>query len=356
MGETTTNNKKPNVLITGGSGFLGKRIVEEFLAPDSPLIPGKVRVLDIKPYDGKLKETIEFVKGDIRNPDVVKESCKGMDLVVHAAAIIDWGTKSKQEVLAINVEGTRNVIEACRENGIEYMIYTSSLDAVFTGKPLVNIDETQPYPNHHHTIYCESKKLAEIEVKNATNEKLKTVMLRPSDIYGEDDPYHMDSLVDMVKSGFYVRLGNGKSRNQHVYVGNMAYAHALAAAELMNGNEKINGQIYFITDGEAENFFKFFDPLVIGAGYKLFPKNLWLPRWFAFSIATLSEFGAALMRPIKKYNPKLSRFAVTYISTDFIFSADKAKKDFGFKPKYSHAEATKGTIEFYRKANPKNNM
>ena len=69
----------------------------------------------------------------------------------------------------------------------------------------------------------------------------------------------------------------------------------------------------------------------------------------------ISEFMAMLISPIKKYNPKLSRFAVTYISTDFIFSAKKARKDFGYKPKYSQEDATNGTIAFYRKANPKNN-
>jgi sterol-4alpha-carboxylate 3-dehydrogenase (decarboxylating) len=345
---TKTSNTNPNILVTGGSGFLGKRIVDEFLAPDSLIKPGKLNVLDIKEYDGQHKDSIEFMLGDIRDANFVKKACRDIDLVVHAAAIIDWGTKSKEEVLAINVEGTKNVIEACKANGVEYLIYTSSLDAVFTGKPLVNIDETQPYPDTHHTIYCESKKLAEIEVKQATNEKLKTIILRPSDIYGEDDPYHMDSLVDVARSGFYIRLGDGKSRNQHVYVGNMAYAHVRAAAELMKGNDKISGEIYFITDGEPENFFKFFDPMVEGAGYKLRPKNLWLPRGFAYSLASISEFFAALIRPIVKTNPKLSRFAVTYISTDFIFSADKAKRDFGFKPKYDKKEAAEGTISFYK--------
>jgi nucleoside-diphosphate-sugar epimerase len=345
MTNTKTNNKKPNILVTGGSGFLGQRIVDEFLAKDSKLVPGFIRVFDIKQYDGK--HDVEFFMGNVKDIDAVDNACKDIDVVIHAAAIIDWGTKPPEEVLDVNVGGTKNVIEACKKNGIKNLVVTSSLDAVFTGKPLVNIDETQPYPDHHHTVYCESKKLQEIEVTKIDKSELKTVVLRPSDIFGEDDPYHMDSLVDVAKSGFYIRLGDGKSRNQHVYVGNMAYAHVLAAAELMNGNEKINGEIYFITDGEPENFFKFFDPMVEGAGYKLFPKNLWLPRWLAFSMASLSEFGAALIRPIKRTNPKLSRFAVTYISTDFIFSADKARRDFGFEPKYSHDEATRKTIEFY---------
>jgi len=77
--------------------------------------------------------------------------------VIHSAAIIDWGTKSKKEVLDVYVGGTENIINACLENGVKYLIYTSSLDAVFTGTPLINIDETQPYPDKHHTIYCEQK-------------------------------------------------------------------------------------------------------------------------------------------------------------------------------------------------------
>jgi nucleoside-diphosphate-sugar epimerase len=177
---------------------------------------------------------------------------------------------------------------------------------------------------------------------------LKVVVLRPSDIYGEADPYHIDSLVEMAKGGFYVRLGNGKSKCQHVYVGNMAYAHVLAADALWNENEKVHGEIYFITDGKGSNFFKFFDQVVIGAGYNIFPKNLWLPRGLAYSIGAISEGIAVLMRPIKKYNPKFSRFAVIYTCTDFTYSSDKAIKDFGFKPKYSLEESLKKTISFYR--------
>lgn len=338
----------PNILITGGSGFLGKRIVEEFLSNDSLLQPGVIRVFDMKDYDGVFGDKIEFVKGDIQNPEEVIKAHKDIDIVIHSAAIIDWGTKPKNEVLDINVGGTENVIAACLKNKVKYLVYTSSLDAVYTGKPLVNIDETQGYPSKHATIYCESKKLAEMAVVRANSEQLKTVVLRPSDIYGENDPYHIDSLIEMAESGFYVRLGNGKSKCQHVYVGNMAYAHVLAAASLWDRNEKVTGEIYFITDGEGSNFFRFFDQIIIGAGYRLFPKNLWLPRGLAYSIGAISEFIAVLLRPVKKYNPKFSRFAVSYTCTDFTFTAEKARKDFGFSPKYKVTDAVEKTIDYYR--------
>ena len=133
----------------------------------------------------------------------------------------------------------------------------------------------------------------------------------------------------------------------------MAYAHVLAAKALWDRNEKVHGEVYFITDGKGSNFFKFFDQVVAGAGYKIFPKNLWLPRGLAYTIGAISEGIAVLMRPIKKYNPKFSRFAVTYTCTDFTFSAKKAKDDFGFGPKYSTKKALENTIAFYSKQKSK---
>lgn len=345
--KTNKQNLPINILITGGSGFLGRRIIAELISSDSLFPAGKIRVLDISPLTGADHERVEYVPGDIRNTDALERACEGIQIVMHCAAVIDWGTKSEEEVMEVNLKGTENVIEACRKQGVEYLVYTSSLDAVFTGKPLVDIDETQAYPVNSKTIYCKSKKEAEKRVLKAGDESLKVSILRPSDIYGEADPYHIDSLIDMANKGFYVRLGNGKARCQHVYVGNMAHAHVQLASALYNGNEKVADQIYFITDGEGSNFFRFFDQIVSGAGYKIFPKNLWLPKGLAYTIGWLSEVFAIAIRPIKKVYPKFSRFAVVYTCTDFTFSSRKAKVDFDYKLKYSTEEAMKRTIAYY---------
>jgi sterol-4alpha-carboxylate 3-dehydrogenase (decarboxylating) len=186
---------------------------------------------------------------------------------------------------------------------------------------------------------------------NAVNgENLKTCILRPSDIYGEADPYHIGSLIDMAKTGFYVRLGNGKSKCQHVYVGNMAHAHVLAANALLQNDEKVMGKAYFITDGPGSNFFSFFDKIVLGAGYKIFPKNMWIPKWLAYAMGSISEFLAWVISPVKKYNPKFSRFAVVYTCNDFTFTSNRAKADFGWQPKYSTPDAIENTIHHYRKS------
>jgi sterol-4alpha-carboxylate 3-dehydrogenase (decarboxylating) len=347
------HKSEPIILLTGGSGFLGKNIVKELLASDSPIHPNEIRVFDIKTYDGEPHEKIKFIQGDVRDLNRLEEACEGVTLVIHSAAIIDWGVQPESVVYDINVKGTENVIKACLNKKVGHLVYTSSLDAVFTGTPLINIHENQPYPENPQTSYCESKIRSEKLVKKAQSEDFKTCILRPSDIYGEADPYHIDSLIDMAKKGFYVRLGNGKSKCQHVYVGNMAYAHILVANALMKNNERVTGEAYLITDGPGDNFFKFFDQIVKGAGYKLFPKNLWIPRWLAYSMACISELIAWLASPIKRYNPKFSRFAVIYTCTDFTFDSRKAKADFNWAPKYTTQQAIENTVAFYKKQKTK---
>lgn len=348
MASDKSTSPGPVILLTGGSGFLGIAILKELMDKSSVLSPREVRVLDLNPLTGQHDKRITFIEGDVRDKDVLLEACAGVDLLIHSAAIVDWGTKSEKEIMGVNYQGTLNAIEACKAQKVKAMVFTSSLDVLFDGRPLRDVDENTPYPDKHATSYCESKYLAELGVLEANGEHLLTCSLRPADIYGEGDPYHIGPLINMARGGFYVRLGNGKSRCQHVYVGNVAFAHVLAAAALLNGNEKVRGQAYFMTDSPPTNFFTFFDSFVEGIGYKIWPKKLWLPRGFAYTLGSISEFIAKLLRPFKKYSPKMSRFAVTYTCTDYTFNSEKARKDFGFTPRYTHQEARERTIEYFR--------
>ncbi len=229
------------------------------------------------------------------------------------------------------------------------MVSTSTVDAVFTGKPLRDINESVAYPERYSNMYGQSKSEAEQLVLRSNSPNLKTAAIRPADIWGGGDPYHLKAFFNMAESGFYVRLGDGEAKCQHVYVGNCAHAHVLITKALLEGNTKAEGEVYFITDGAAENFFIFFDRIVLACGYKIWPGNLWLPKWLAYGLGAISELVSVLWRPIKYYNPSLSRFAVNYTCTDLTFTSEKANTDFGYKNKYDLEESVKRTVEFYSK-------
>lgn len=341
--------ENPTVIVTGAGGFVGGRLVSEMLTPSSPIKPERITTIDVNFNDSFDDDPrISQVRCTIENYKALEPHFQGCDIVFHMAAVVDWGTRSEEEVYRTNVEGTRNVVEACRKHGVKVLIFTSSLDAIFGGKPVCGADETIPYPDSYPNIYCKSKADAERIVMKANDSSLKTVCLRPADIFGEGDPFHIDALLSMAKKNMYIRIGDGTAKSQHVYVGNVARAHLLAASSVWEGNEKPCGKVYFITDGEPSNFFLFFDDILRRAGYRLKPENVWLPAWFMYLLGTLNEFIAFLVRPFFRYNPNVSRFAVTYTCSEFTFTSKKAKEDFGFTPFYSEEEALKNTAAYYR--------
>ena len=156
-----------NILITGGAGFLGKALVSEALAADSPVKVATLRIYDLKNYDGPSDDRIEMIQGDLLDRKAFQRACRGVDVVIHAAAIVDWGTLPEAEVLAVNHQGTLNVLDCCREAGVKYLIYTSSIDVIYTGREMKDLDESVPYPDKHPNMYCKSKAMAEQAVMAA---------------------------------------------------------------------------------------------------------------------------------------------------------------------------------------------
>ena len=135
-------------------------------------------------------------------------------------------------------------------------------------------------------------------------------------------------------------------------MGNVAHGHLLAANALWNDNRTVSGEIYFLVDSPPRNFFHHLDPILERAGFRLRPGNLWIPGWFLYPIALLNEGVAFLLRPFVRINPKLSRFALTYICTDFTLNGDKAVRDFGFSPKYDTEAAIERSAAWLRRFAP----
>jgi nucleoside-diphosphate-sugar epimerase len=204
------------VLVTGGSGFIGRHLVEALLRRGE-----KVRVLDLLPGSD---DRVEFLIGDIRDRDDLMEACAGVDAVFHTAALTTQGA-SKEEYDAVNIQGTEQVINACIECGVSKLIYTSSASVVWDGSHIRRGDESSlRYPSKYLDDYCASKAVAEQLVIQANGAAtctgvLSTCSLRPHAVFGPRDTHFVPRLIMRARAGLITHLvGNGRNTADFTYV------------------------------------------------------------------------------------------------------------------------------------------
>ncbi|KAJ0058604.1 hypothetical protein NL108_017723, partial [Boleophthalmus pectinirostris] len=186
-------------LITGGCGFLGKHIVRVLLEQERESV-SEIRVFDKHTDPGMEKESTEHTKvvviqGDITDYTQVLEASRGVDVFIHSASVVDVWYKIPDSVMYnVNVKGTENAIQACVENGIPSLIYTSSMGVVGPnqeGDQFIRGTEDTPYRIKHTMAYDKTKSKAEELALKANGTKVKggktmyTCSLRPTGIYGE---------------------------------------------------------------------------------------------------------------------------------------------------------------------------
>lgn len=319
-------------LVTGGAGMLGRAIVSQLRERGSA-----TRILDIAPAPD---DGAEVVVGDIRDAAAVRRACRGVDTVFHTAAAV-WDPRLPPAVYEeTNVLGTRLVLAACLELGIPRLVYTSSMDVVMDGQHGQRLaDESLPYPaaGRRMNRYAYSKMVAEQAVLKANGPALSTCALRLVGMYGPGDRYHLPNVIKNAQHGLNVRLGNGRARFSHIFAGNAAYAHLLAA-ERLAPHSPVAGQAYFITDHEAMNFFDFTNQF-------LAPLGIPVPK-VAIPYGLANALGWCAERVSPKSN--LNRFTVNNVCADHTFVHDKATRDFGYEPLFTPAQAFEITLAWLK--------
>ena len=334
-----------NVLITGGAGFLGRAIVDELLEDGG----WDVRVLDRRIAE-PLPEGVETIEADLLDDKALARAASGVGAIVHTASQVDWGRATPGQLEAVNVGGVEAVVRAARANGVRAVVHTSTMDVVCGTGPVVDADETTPFPDVFANEYSRTKAAGELVALAANDDDLRVCAIRPCGMFGERDPYHLGNVLPLIKAGkLPMRIGNGTSRFQHVYVGNVAHAHVLALHDLLSDESRSAGQAYFITDTEAADFLDHLEPIVTALGYQLPTRRL--PEPVAMGVATAMEGIAAVTRRVPflpAFTPTLTRSTVRFVCHDHTFDGSKAGHDLGYEPKYSHDVALARTIAWWR--------
>ncbi len=244
------------VCITGGSGMIGSHLCKLLKGNDDI---SEIRLLDLRePFlhdlnnnELKSNEKVRFVKGSVTEKADLKKAFQNANAVFHCASIIDFGHKPASLLRKVNIGGTQLVVETCAEENVEFLIYTSSVEAI-SKWGLENYDSNAPYPaslkEFSGGVYGETKSLAEQLVLDANGVKtfngeteMKTTALRPCGVYGEGDPAVITNVIKARMDGVMAfRVGYGVM--DHIYAGNAAHAHVCALDRLKEGSNKIAGK------------------------------------------------------------------------------------------------------------------
>lgn len=328
-------------LVTGGGGFLGRRIVEMLLARGE-----RVRVLGRRPYPDLEKRGVECVEADVRDAEAVRLACAGVDTVFHAAALAGvWG--APQTFYEVNVRGTANVLQGCREAKVQRLVYTSSPSVAIGERDIEGGDEDLPYPQRYLATYPDSKARAERIVLDADGwemvpntaaadspdageanvTRLRTCALRPHLIWGPEDPHLVPRILRSAREKKLAIVGDGTNRVDITYVDNAAHAHLLAADDLAD-EARCAGKAYFVGDAEPVVLWDWINTLLTRAGVP--PVTRRVPYRLARSVGAVLETVHRLFPALGE--PRMTRFVAVQLAKSHWFSHRRAHEDFNYTP------------------------
>jgi nucleoside-diphosphate-sugar epimerase len=309
---------RKQAFVTGGSGFIGGRLIERLRSAG-----WGVRALARSPSSAERVKAAgaDPVEGDLEDLGALRTGAEGCEVAFHAAAHLgEWGPRD--EFMRINVEGTKNVLRACREAGVRRVVHVGTEAALLVGQPLVNADESEPLRPDSKALYSATKAMAEQAVRNANGNGLETVVVRPRLVWGRGDTTILPSLVEAVKSGRFAWIGGGRHRTSTTHVENTVHG-------LLLGAEKGKpGGVYFVTDGEPVVFRDFITDLLETQGVEVPDRNM--PAGLAKVAAAASE-GVWRVLPLKG-TPPVTRLAVWLSSLECTIDSSRAQSELGYQP------------------------
>ena len=322
-------------LVTGGGGFLGSHIVRALLARGD-----SVRVLARGAYPELAALGATLVQADVRDLPALCQAAAGVDAVFHTAAKAGgWG--DPREFEAVNVVGTRNVIDACRASSVGVLVHTSSPSVVHADRDIEGEDESLPYATQFTAHYPRTKALAEQEVLAAASTALRTVALRPHFIWGPGDRHLLPRLVARAKAGRLRQIGRRDVLTDTIYIDSCVDAHLRAADALVAGSTP-SGRPYFVSDDAPLGVWTMARRMLAAVGGGTVGPSV--PAWGAYAIGATLEAGHAVLGLERE--PLLTRFAVSELSHAQWFDIRAAKRDLGYGPRVTVDEGLRRLAAF----------
>jgi nucleoside-diphosphate-sugar epimerase len=335
------DSSRDNVcLVTGGTGFIGGHLTQRLVNEGY-----QVRCLVRPTSDTSMLERldVELAVGDLTRAPSLARAADGCRYVLHCGALVsDWATA--QEVTSVNVEGTRNVLEASVGASVSRFVHISSTDIY--GYPGGTAVEETYTATRFRNWYAQTKLEAEREVRRAEAEhKLEAVILRPSTVYGPRSIEVVGEIARAIRGGNMFLVDRGRAIAGLCFIDNLVDAALLALR-----HEAAPGNAFNATDGLEITWREFTNGLAVGLGCS---QVRWsMPYWLAESVGFSLEQGYRALRRTThlKTRPLLSRQAVHVMGIHQSFSNRKAREVLGWEPRVSYAAGLEATLAWLHAA------
>ena len=304
-------------LVTGASGGLGSALVERLRSEARP-IRVMVRHLPDRPDEGL--DGVEYVRGDLGDPEAVDRAVRGARCVFHVGAAMKGSWLDHQ---GGTIEGTRNVLDACRRHGTAKLVHVSSLSVIdWAGaEPQATVDEKTPFEGNaeERGSYTRAKLEAEKLVAAEAARGLPAVILRPGQIFGRRIPL-MTGAIARRAAGRYLVLGDGEMQLPLVYIDDVVDALVLAAKSGLHGGEVIQivdpepwtqNQVLSEMCGPSARIVRVPRPVVFGMGHAselvlgLLGKKSPLSRYRLRSALALRSFASLNAESLLGWKPRV---------------------------------------------------
>ena len=312
------------VLVTGGSGFLGARLISKLVADGHDVLAlarsasSRKRVGDL----GAMPLT-----GDIERPQELRLPV--LDAVVHTAAYFRFAGP-REPYLRVNVDGTKALLNAAMQAGATSFVHVSAAGIIMDdkGSPIRNADESATTFPSSFSGYIASKARAEAAVLAANQAGFRTIAIRPPAIWGPGDVFSL-AIPDAIGSGRFTFIDRGDYAFSTCHVDNVIEALQCALA----GGD--GGRAYVIVDPEPTTFRDFVAMLASIQGLSIEKLGTASYR-LAFMLGRLMEIGAGVT--FSRKDPPLSRTLVRMIGREFTLDDAAARHSLGYIGRTSRSQ------------------
>ncbi|MBF6589341.1 MAG: NAD-dependent epimerase/dehydratase family protein [Ktedonobacterales bacterium] len=323
------------ILVTGGTGFLGQHLALALLrAGHGVRLMGR----DFEGARAVMAAGAVPVAADLCAEADVLAACAGVDAVYHVGALsAPWGRRA--EFFTVNVAGTEAVLAGCRRFGVRRLIYVSSPSVVFDGHDHRDLTEAAPYPTRFASVYSLTKKLGEDRVNAVGAEGLETVILRPKAIFGPGDRALLPRLIEAARRGRLPQIGDGRNLVDLTYVENVVHALLLA----LESRAAVGGT-YTITNAEHVPLWQAIRAVLARLG--LSERLRVVPARAALAAASLMEARAV----VTGREPLLTRYSAAILARTQTYDISAARRDLAYAPPISFSAGMERTLAALERA------